>query len=68
MDRSRGRGEGGAHPLRPRELLSTLAKHHVEFVVIGGFALAPHGYVRATKDIDVVPNPEGANLHRLAAA
>jgi len=36
--------------------------------VIGGFALAPHGYVRATKDIDVVPNPDPANLARLAVA
>jgi hypothetical protein len=40
----------------------------VEFVVIGGFALAPHGYVRATKDVDVVPNPDVMNLRRLADA
>jgi len=40
----------------------------VEFVVIGGFALAPHGYVRATKDLDIVPGPSAANRRRLAAA
>ena len=71
MGRAKGgpHGAGGApHRLRPRELLSALASHDVEFVVIGGFALAPHGYVRATKDIDVVPNPDRANLARLAVA
>ena len=57
-----------ANQLRPPELLGALAEHGGEFVVIGGFALAPHGYVRATKDVDIVPAPERANLRRLAAA
>lgn len=71
MGRARGgsQGEGGApRRLRPRELLSTLTRHDVQFVVIGGFALAPHGYVRATKDVDVVPSPDLENLARLASA
>jgi hypothetical protein len=55
-------------PLSPRQLLGALADHAVEFVVIGGFALAPHGYVRATKDLDIVPSPEPRNLDRLAGA
>lgn len=54
--------------LRPRELLLTLRDHDVDFIVIGGFALAPHGYVRATKDLDIVPDPQPANLARLAGA
>ena len=54
--------------LRPERLLAALADHGVEFVVIGGFALAPHGYIRATKDIDIVPSPEPDNLGRLAEA
>lgn len=54
--------------LRPAELLATLERHQVAFVVIGGFALAPHGYVRATKDLDIVPEPSHANLTRLGAA
>lgn len=54
--------------LRPRELLATLRGHEVEFVVIGGLALAPHGYVRATKDLDIVPDPKPSNLSRLAGA
>lgn len=54
--------------LRVDRLLSALARHQVEFIVIGGFALAPHGYVRATKDLDIVPSPDLENLTRLAAA
>jgi hypothetical protein len=54
--------------LQPRELLATLDRAKVEFVVIGGFALAPHGYIRATKDLDIVPRPSAANRRRLATA
>lgn len=49
-------------------LLSALARHQVEFVVIGGFALAPHGYVRATDNLDIMPSPDPDNQTRLAAA
>ena len=49
-------------------LLRVLREHGVEFVVIGGFAVAAHGYVRATKDLDIVPRPEPANRRRLFAA
>ena len=59
---------GRASQLRPEELLSVLQAHSVELVVIGGFSLAVHGVVRATKDIDVVPEPGTENLRRLAAA
>lgn len=38
----------------------------VEHVVVGGFAVIAHGVVRATKDLDVCPDPERANLERLA--
>lgn len=55
-------------PLRPRELLRVLREHAVAFVVIGGLSLAPHGYVRATEDLDVVPDPDPENLERLARA
>ena len=54
--------------LRIRELLAALAARAVEFVVIGGLALPANGYVRATKDLDIVPAPDPANLRRLAAA
>lgn len=55
-------------PLRPYRLLRVLVEHGVDFVVIGGFSLAVHGYVRATKDIDIFPAPARENLHRLMGA
>jgi hypothetical protein len=54
-----------APPLRFFELLRVLRAHDVEFVVIGGFALAFHGVTRATKDVDIVPKPGRENLTRL---
>ena len=58
----------GEAPLRPFELLAALRDHGVEFIVIGGFSLAAHGYVRGTKDLDIVPEPSPGNLRRLMAA
>jgi len=52
-------------PNRFFELLRVLVQHEVEFVLIGGFALAFHGVPRATKDIDIVPGPNRENLGRL---
>lgn len=46
-------------------LLKTMCDHDVEFVIIGGFAVSLHGYVRTTKDIDIVPAPDTENLTRL---
>jgi predicted nucleotidyltransferase len=53
--------------LRIDLLLKELADRDVEFLVIGGVAVGWHGYIRATKDLDVVPNPDPENLSRLAA-
>lgn len=49
-------------------ILDVLVRHEVDFVVIGGIAVARHGFVRATKDLDIVPDPAHANLHNLLAA
>lgn len=38
----------------PFLLIDVLIKHDVPFVIIGGHAVAYHGYVRATEDTDVV--------------
>lgn len=48
-------------------LLRELVDGGVEFLLIGGVAVAYHGYVRATKDVDVVPASDRDNLERLAA-
>jgi len=55
-------------PLRPESLLTALLEHDVAFIVVGGYAVAAHGYVRATKGIDVCPDPAPENLRRLADA
>ncbi len=52
-------------PLDLRALLDSLRKHEVSFVVIGGVAVGAHGYVRATGDLDLVPDPSPENLRRL---
>ena len=43
------------------DLLSTFNAHGVEYLVVGAHALAAHGHVRATKDLDVWVNPTVAN-------
>ena len=49
-----------------RGILAELDREGVEFLVIGGVAVGFHGYVRATKDVDIVPAPDPQNLKRLA--
>jgi hypothetical protein len=49
------------------ELLLALLGAGVRFVVIGGIAVGVHGFVRATRDLDIAPDPDPANLERLAA-
>lgn len=50
-----------------RALLGLLHEKGVRFVVIGGVAVAAHGYIRGTEDLDLVPDPDPANLDRLTA-
>jgi len=45
----------------------TLREHGVEAIVIGAIALAAHGYVRYTDDIDLGVNADVATLRVLAA-
>lgn len=47
-------------------LLRALIQGGVQFVLIGGFAVGMHGVVRATRDVDIVPDPAPDNLGRLA--
>lgn len=54
--------------LQPPELLRVLREHEVDFLVIAALAVAAHGYVRATKAVDIIPRPDRANLERLTAA
>lgn len=51
-----------------KDLLSELNAHSVEFLVVGAHALAAHGHVRATKDLDVWVGPGIDNAERVLAA
>lgn len=53
---------------RPRRLLEHLARHGIDFVVVGGVAAALHGSDRSTFDLDVCPAQDAENLEALGAA
>lgn len=57
-----------APAFRPRKILEILAKHEVEFILIGGVAQYLHGGPFPTIDVDVVPDLQTSNLDRLAEA
>lgn len=54
--------------LDPLPLLRFLHERGVEHIVIGGFAVNAHGFIRVTKDLDTVPCADEENLRRLATA
>jgi hypothetical protein len=54
-----------AEPLRLRQLLEQLIGADVRFVLVGGLAVNAWGYLRATRDVDVVPDPSRVNLEKL---
>jgi len=51
-----------------RDFLRDLLAEHVEFVVVGAYALAFHGVPRATGDIDVLVRPSPENAARVVRA
>lgn len=55
-------------PLEADRLLQTLAKHGVDFVLIGGLAGLVHGSAYPTFDLDIVYSRAQVNLKRLVGA
>ena len=51
-----------------RDLLSAFNAHGVEYLLVGAYALAAHGRVRATGDLDVWIRPEPKNARRVMTA
>jgi len=51
-----------------RDLLAAFNGHGVDFLVVGAHALAAHGLVRATKDLDIWVRPTADNASRVIAA
>ncbi len=55
-------------PLDFKDLLEEFARDGVEFVLVGGWAVAFHGRPRTTKDIDLVLEGSPENLERASRA
>lgn len=51
----------------PRKILERLVAAEVDFVVIGGIAVIASGYVRMTRDLDIVFAGDARNLRALGA-
>jgi hypothetical protein len=51
-----------------RDLFAEFSAQTVEFLVVGAYALAVHGHVRATKDLDVWVRPTKDNAERVFRA
>lgn len=64
------RAEQGALFTRPatwEDVITTarlLNRHQVRYLLVGGYALAAHGYVRMTEDIDIAVAPDADNSRR----
>lgn len=61
---------GNSMEIQPdfRELLASFNAHRVEFVVVGGYALAFHGAPRFTGDLDLLVKPDRENAGRILHA
>jgi hypothetical protein len=51
-----------------KELLLAFNARNVEYLIVGAHALAAHGHVRATKDLDVWVRPDQVNAARVLQA
>ncbi len=52
-------------PLDFSEFLRLLNAHEVRYLLVGGYAVGYHGYVRATADMDIWVDRERSNAERL---
>ena len=51
-----------------KDLLELFNAHKVEYIIVGGYALAFHGAPRYTGDIDIYVRPEDKNAARIISA
>ena len=51
-----------------KELLLAFNAHNVEYLIVGAHALAAHGHVRATKDLELWIRPDEENAQRVLRA
>lgn len=50
------------------KICRSLNDQGVQYILIGGFAVIFHGFVRGTKDIDFLVNPSEENINKLKQA
>ena len=50
------------------EFLKLLEKHNVDYMIVGGYAVAFHGFPRFTKDMDIFFESSSENIDRLRRA
>jgi hypothetical protein len=58
----------GIQPGQVTAILTTLERHQVHFVLIGGMAARSRGWNGRTQDVDITPRADDDNYQRLAAA
>jgi hypothetical protein len=51
-----------------RDLLALFNAHKVDYIIVGGYALAFHGVPRYTGDIDIFIKPDSKNAKRILLA
>lgn len=50
------------------EILAAFNAHSVEYILVGAHAMAAHGHVRATKDLDIWVRPSDENAPKVLAS
>lgn len=48
-----------------KELLALLEEHNVDYMIVGGYAVAFHGFPRFTKDIDIFFDASSENVEKV---
>ena len=51
-----------------KDILSALLAQKAEFILVGAYAMAAHGFPRATMDIDLWVNPNPDNAQKIYQA
>jgi predicted nucleotidyltransferase len=44
------------------KIIATLNKNHVQYIIIGGYAIVLHGFLRATEDLDLLLEMTSENV------
>lgn len=69
MDDTPDRGESRApHVDDLVGLCQSLNREHARYILIGGFAVILHGFVRSTKDVDLLVDPSEENIRAVKRA